>query len=183
MNHREKAFLPLAGKPLLAHVLERLAPQVGEVVINANGDPARFIPFKLPVVADRRSGFLGPLAGIEAAFLSHHADWLLSIPVDTPFFPHDLAAKMCQAVQGEDIPVVAKSGGRLHPVVTLWPRSVLTKLTTALDAKQLRLHDWFKHQEHKQLSFDGKKGERDPFFNINRPEDLCLGNGGEEGGK
>jgi molybdenum cofactor guanylyltransferase len=174
MNNREKAFLPLAGKPMLSHVLTRLTPQVGTVVLNANGDPARFAAFNRPVVADVRPGFLGPLAGIEAAFLSLNVDWLLSVPVDTPFFPKDLAAQMCQMAQGGEVPVVVESAGRLHPVLALWPRGILGDLTKVLDAKQLRLHDWFEHQEHRRLSIPIEEGGEDPFFNINRPDEQVL---------
>jgi molybdenum cofactor guanylyltransferase len=171
MNKQEKSFIPLAEKSLLAHVYERLAPQVGEVVLSANGDHARFAQFNLEVIGDKRDGFFGPLAGIEAAFLAHKADWLLSIPVDTPFFPLDLAKKMCQSTQGRDIPVVAQSFARLHPVITLWPRSVLPRLTQALDSQQLKLHDWFLDQEHIKLDFASEIKGQDPFFNINRPTD------------
>jgi molybdenum cofactor guanylyltransferase len=170
MNRQEKAFLPLAGRPLLAHVLARLSPQVGEVVLNANGDPDRFAAYGKLVVADRYTGFLGPLAGIEGAFHALEADWLLSVPVDTPFFPQDLAEKMCQEAQGGEVPVVAESGGRLHPVVTLWPRTILPELEVALEEKRLKLHDWFEGLEYRRLSFDAIEGGIDPFFNINTPE-------------
>ncbi|MBF0194830.1 MAG: molybdenum cofactor guanylyltransferase [Magnetococcales bacterium] len=171
MNKQEKSFLKLAGKPLIAHVYDKLALQVGEVVISANGDPSRFSSFNSQVIADKRKGSFGPLAGIEAAFLSHKADWLLSVPVDTPFFPQDLAKKMCQSAQGRDVPVVAKSFLRLHPVVALWPRSVLPKLSAALDSQKLKLHDWFLQQEHIKLDFTVETEDQDPFFNINRPSD------------
>ncbi|MBF0446010.1 MAG: molybdenum cofactor guanylyltransferase [Magnetococcales bacterium] len=177
MNKQEKSFLLLAGKSLLAHVYERLAPQVGNTVISANGDPSRFVNFNLEVIVDKRDGFFGPLAGVEAAFLAHKTDWLLSVPVDTPFFPLDLAKKMCLTVQGRDIPVVAQSFGRLHPVITLWPRTVLPKLTAALDSQKLKLHDWFLNQEHIKLDFDSYIEGQDPFFNINRPSDKQTAEG------
>ncbi|MBF0384030.1 MAG: molybdenum cofactor guanylyltransferase [Magnetococcales bacterium] len=176
MNRQEKSFLSLGGNSLLAHVYERLLPQVGKVVLNANGDPARFAHFDLQVIPDKRQGFLGPLAGIEGAFLSLDTDWLLSIPVDTPFFPLDLAKKMSQSTKGREVPVVAKSNSRLHPVVTLWPRAVLPKLSAALDAKQLKLQQWFLQQEHIKLDFACEPDGQDPFFNINRPEDLNRAN-------
>lgn len=171
MQGREKAFIALAGKPLLSHVLQRLLPQVAAVVINANGDPARFVDYGQRVVADKRNGFLGPLAGVEAAFATLESDWLLSIPVDTPFFPADLAIKMSQLASKEGVPVVAESGGRLHPVITLWPRSILPKISAALDNKELKLNDWFANHEHAKLCFASEPGSIDPFFNINRPED------------
>ncbi|MBF0455701.1 MAG: molybdenum cofactor guanylyltransferase [Magnetococcales bacterium] len=171
MENQEKAFLPLLDRPMLAHVLARLTPQVGEAVLNANGDPDRFKAFRCRVVADRRQGFLGPLAGVEAAFLTLACDWLLSVPVDTPFFPENLAEKMCEVAQEEAMPVVAQSLGRLHPVITLWPRSILPQLTHALDTKQLRLHDWLAKYPHKVCFFGENREGEDPFFNINTQAD------------
>ncbi|MBF0448758.1 MAG: molybdenum cofactor guanylyltransferase [Magnetococcales bacterium] len=174
MGATDKAFIELAKRPMLAHVLDRLEPQVAQVVISSNEDPACFSPFQKTVIADGRGGFQGPLAGIEAAFMTLDTDWLLSVPVDTPFFPKDLAGRMCQAAQNESLPVVAESDNRLHPVITLWPRSVLPFLIHSLDTQQLKLHDWFAKQKHHRVVFDRDEQGNDPFFNVNRPEDLAL---------
>ncbi|MEO5349559.1 MAG: molybdenum cofactor guanylyltransferase [Magnetococcus sp. YQC-3] len=170
----EKALLPLAGRPLLRHVLERLSPQVDRLVISANGDPARFLPFALPVVADLRNQWLGPLAGVEAAFARTDAEWLLSVAVDLPFLPTDLAEKMQEPLHtlAEPLPVVAASGGRSHFVVALWPRTALPSLTTALENGQFSLYDWFQRHPHRQVHFAAVGDAPDPFFNINRPADL-----------
>ena len=175
----DKALLPLAGRPLLAHVLERLSSQVGQVVISANGDRDRFAAFGRPVLADLRSGFPGPLAGLEAAFAGTQADWILSVAVDLPFLPANLAEKMREPLQQvcTDEAVVAVSGGRCHYVVALWPRSIAPLLTDALANGRLSLHDWFQSHPHRQAFFAAMGDEPDPFFNINRPTDLQVAEG------
>src|SRR5215212_8394605 len=97
MDGRDKALLPLAGRPLIGHILERLAPQVDRVVINANGNAVRFAAFGLPVVADPRETFEGPLAGILAGMIwagpsAPTARWVATVPADTPFVPRDLVS-------------------------------------------------------------------------------------------
>ncbi|MBF0446650.1 MAG: molybdenum cofactor guanylyltransferase [Magnetococcales bacterium] len=174
MGETDKAFIELDERPMLAHVLDRLEPQVAQVVISSNKDPACFALYQKSVLADGRGGFQGPLAGIEAAFMALDAEWVLSIPVDTPFFPKDLAVRMCQAAQDVPLPVVAESENRLHPVIALWPRSVLPSLIRTLDVQQLKLQDWFAEQKHHRLVFESDEQGNDPFFNINRPEDLAL---------
>ena len=170
----DKALLPLAGRPLLAHVLARLTPQVEQVVISANGDLDRLTAFGVPVFADLQNGYQGPLAGVEAAFVGTNADWILSVAVDLPFLPTDLRVKMQAPLQERhnNETMVALSAGRYHYVVALWPRSALPQLTTALANGQLSLHDWFGRHAHRQILFAPPANGVDPFFNINRPADL-----------
>lgn len=172
-EEKDKAFLLLAGKPLIAHVLQRLQPQLASTpLISANGDPNRFKPFGLSVVPDLRQGFQGPLAGVEAAFSTTKSDWILSVPVDVPFLPNNLVEKMADKAEVFQQPVVAMSGGRLHYVVSLWPRSVFESLVFAIDNKQLSLRGWFEENPHQSVDFFANGWREDPFFNINRPIDL-----------
>jgi molybdopterin-guanine dinucleotide biosynthesis protein A len=104
MGGREKGMLAVAGKPMLAHVIARLAPQVGRIVINANGDPARFAGFRLPVVADVLEGYAGPLAGLHACLAWARAEtpearYVATVPIDTPFLPTDMVARLLAALQ------------------------------------------------------------------------------------
>lgn len=175
----DKAFLSLAGRPLLAHVLARLSPQVGRVVISASGDPKRFAAFGLPVFADLRPGFQGPLAGVEAAFAGTKASWILSVAVDLPFLPKNLVEKMLASL--ENTPdgstpdaVVAMSANRCHYVVSLWPRMAMKKLVPAIENGQLCLRDWFRGYPHQKVIFSPVGDGPDPFFNINRPIDLQI---------
>lgn len=132
MGGADKALLPLNGRSLLAHVLYRLTPQVGAVAISANGNPARFAAFGLPVLPDAQS--LGPLSGVLAGLcwaVGHGADALLTVPVDVPFLPADLAARLAAAAAG-DAPVLAECEGRLHPATALWPVALVAPLAEFL---------------------------------------------------
>jgi len=181
MGGGDKCLQPLGGKPLLAHVVSRLAPQVSCLVINANGDPSRFDGFGLPIVADNVSDFQGPLAGIEAglswvAAQYPDAAWAVTVPGDTPFIPSDLVARLVQAAQGASM-AVAGSGEGVHPVVGLWPLSMAEALRKALAADQRKVSRWVEMQGAAQVLFPPVElGETriDPFFNINRPDDLGV---------
>lgn len=182
----DKAWVTLAGRPLVVWVLERLTPQVGRVILSANGDPGRFASLGLPVLPDRRHTPHGPLAGLESAFLGTDAAWILSVAVDLPFLPHDLVETMrgravCSAPEtvlsahaGACRPVLAMSGKRCHYVVCLWPRSVLTTLGAALDQGRFSLRAWFQRYPHHTATFSVDDQGVDPFFNINRSEDVQM---------
>ncbi|WP_459851114.1 molybdenum cofactor guanylyltransferase MobA [Dongia sp. agr-C8] len=168
----DKCLLPLAGRPLLAHVIARVRPQVSALALNANGDATRFRDFGLDVVADDAADFAGPLAGILAAL-----DWaqrahpaamaVLTVPADTPFLPLDLAARLNAA----GAPAVARSAGRIHPVVGLWPLALRDDLRSALRREGMRkVEDWTRRLDPAIVDFEA--GPIDPFFNINTPEDL-----------
>ena len=123
----DKGLLDLSGKPMLGHVIERLAPQAGRLVINANGDPARFASFNLPVVPDTIEGYAGPLAGILAGLRwsivnAPDATHVVSVSTDAPFLPADLVTKLQQGLANASGSIaLAQSGGELHPVIGLWP--------------------------------------------------------------
>ena len=121
----DKPLLALGGRPLLARVIDRLRPQVRALALNANGDPARFAAFDLPVVPDPVGGFAGPLAGILAGLIwargqADPPEGIVTAAADTPFFPADLAARLTAAA-GEDGLAIARSNGRLHPVFGYFP--------------------------------------------------------------
>ena len=130
----DKTLRVLGGKTILTRVLERLSPQLGEIAISANGDPARFAPFGLPILPDDGpAGQAGPLAGLLAGleWASSHTSSarLLTVAGDTPFLPLDLAVRLTDAVRGNsDTVAVASSDGRIHPVVAAWPLSVVQEL-------------------------------------------------------
>jgi molybdopterin-guanine dinucleotide biosynthesis protein A len=178
MGGGDKCLRPLGGRPILSRVIERARPQVGALVLNANGDPARFTAFGLPVVADGISDFSGPLAGILAGLdwaAAHQSGtpWLLSIATDTPFFPRDLAARLLAAVVAEDAQLAcAASAGQPHPVFGLWPVALRDELRRALIDEGLRKIDaWTARYRLATVEFPATPV--DPFFNANRPEDLA----------
>lgn len=178
----DKPLRPLGGRPMLAHILDRLGPQVGAVAISANGDPARFAGYGLPVLADEGpAGQAGPLAGILSGMTWAKAEGsrkVLTIAGDTPFFPLDLAARLAEAIAGrEDHIAVAASGGRRHPVFALWPVSLEADLRDFL-AKSDNFSVAAFLEQHQTVSVDfpmasAGGGTLDPFFNVNTPEELA----------
>lgn len=178
----EKGLVPLAGRPLLAHAVERVKPQVARLVINTNAQPGLYERFGLPVIADAVAG-QGPLAGLLAAMAWAKANGLereslLSVSSDTPFVPPDLAARLHTAYRdaGELKPVIAQSAGRLHPVIGLWPLSLHASLEAALNAGQRGAERFARTNGAIAVSFAFVTigGESiDPFFNANTPEDLA----------
>jgi molybdenum cofactor guanylyltransferase len=182
MGGREKALLDLAGQPMLAHVLKRFAPQVGPLAINANSDPARFAAFGLPVIADQMPDHPGPLAGILAglrwaAGLSSPMPLVATVSSDAPFIPMDLVARLADAsAEVNGGVVVAHSGGKLHPVVGLWPLGIADDLERALATGERRVHRWVEMQGARVIDFTPLEvgGHTvDPFFNVNTPAELA----------
>jgi molybdopterin-guanine dinucleotide biosynthesis protein A len=177
MGGGDKALARVAGRPILSHVIERLAPQVDALILNANGDAGRFAGFALPVVPDSVAGFPGPLAGVLAALewaLAHHpgARFVVTAAGDTPFVPADLVTRLVTAQGAERAELaVAASGGRTHPVFGLWPLAVATALRQAITGEEIRKVDRFTARYRvATVAFDDASG--DPFFNINAPDDL-----------
>jgi molybdopterin-guanine dinucleotide biosynthesis protein A len=179
MGGGDKALVELAGQPLVAHAIERLAPQVSRIVLNANGDPARLDSFGLPVVPDSVEGFAGPLAGVLAglewaAANAPVCEWVATVAVDAPFFPSDLVARLSVAVANESTDMVcAASNGRSHPVFGLWPVRLAADLRRALVDEDIRKVDaWTARYQVAEVAFPAPVD--DPFLNINRPEDLAA---------
>ncbi len=183
MGGGDKCLRPLAGKPILTHVIDRVRPQVGPLVLNANGDPARFAAFGLPVVADAVGDFAGPLAGVLtglewAAEQAPDCTWLASFATDAPFLPGDLVARLLAAVAAEGVDLAcAASQGRDHPVFGLWPLRLRHELRQAMVAEGIRKVDiWTARFKLASVDFplaQTPAGPRDPFFNANRPEDMA----------
>lgn len=179
----DKGLLDIAGRPMLAHVIERLAPQVGALVLNANGDPGRFASFGLPLVADTVGGQVGPLAGVLAGMrwaVAHAPGTALiaTASTDAPFVPRDLVERLVSARNaaggGERI-ALARSGGHLHPVIGLWPVSLADDLEQALLDGVRKVLAWTDRHGTVGVDFASVTvaGEEvDPFFNANTPEEL-----------
>jgi molybdenum cofactor guanylyltransferase len=183
MGGGDKTLRPLGGRPLLDHVIERMGPQVAALVLNANGDPARFARFALPVVPDSVADFAGPLAGVLAGLdwaAQHRPDcaYVVSAATDAPFLPRDLAARLLagMAAAGAEL-ACAASGGQPHPVIGLWPVRLRAALRHALVEEGVRKVDvWTGRYPFATVDFPlevpGLGPGIDPFFNANRPEDL-----------
>ncbi|MGQ0662531.1 MAG: molybdenum cofactor guanylyltransferase MobA [Pseudomonadota bacterium] len=177
MGGGDKCLRLLGGQPILAHILARVRPQVAALVLNANGEPARFAAFGLPVAADAVEGFAGPLAGVLTGieWASAHAPgcrWLASVAADAPFVPRDLVARLLAAVvdKGADL-ACAASLGQAHPVFGLWRCDLGPALRRALVEEQIRKVDRWT-QRYRLVEVEFAAVPVDPFFNLNRPEDL-----------
>jgi molybdopterin-guanine dinucleotide biosynthesis protein A len=177
MGGGDKALRLLGGKTLLQRVIERLRPQVRHLVINANGDTARFAGYGLAVVPDSIEGFAGPLAGVLAGLdwaAGHAPDcpFAVTAPTDAPFLPTDLVRRLILArtEEGADL-ACAASGGRTHPVVGLWPVCLREDLRRAMVFDTVRKVDAWTGR-HRLAVAEFGSGPIDPFFNANRPEDL-----------
>lgn len=177
---REKSFLLLDGTSLLAHVLQRLAPQCDGVAIASSGDPARFAGFDCPVILDETPQG-GPLSGLVTAL-----DWfagtrptvthVLSAASDTPFLPSDLGARLSAALTAQGFCAIASSGGREHPVSGLWPLAARGALRAALAQERRSFHAALEGRDVARV--DWPVLPRDPFFNINTPDDLAQAGSG-----
>ena len=177
MGGGDKPLRMIAGRTILAYVIERLSPQCESLLINANGDPARFAAYGLPVAADSVPDFAGPLAGILAG-LDWMAEnrpelhWLVSVAADTPFIPRDLVARLHEARERQGVPLAcAASGGWTHPVIGLWPVSLRDHLRLALTVEDERKIDRWTAR-HGCASAQWPVDPVDPFFNANKPDDL-----------
>ncbi len=180
MGGGDKALLQVGGQSLLARVIARLAPQVDEIVLNANGDPARFAEFDLPVVADTVEGFAGPLAGVLAGMrwaAPRGYTHVASAAGDTPFFPEDLVAALVRALETEGQPIAMAAtqdpqrGLTEHPTFGLWPVDLADNLEEALTVGHMRkVIVWTSRHGCARAVFD--EGDRYPFFNVNTPEDI-----------
>jgi len=177
MGGGDKSLRQLGGRPILAHVIERALPQVGALALNANGDPARFRAFGLPVVPDSVEGFAGPLAGVLsgldwAASTRPKATHVASFATDAPFLPRDLVPRLVAGLaNGRFELACAASGGQAHPVFGLWPLAIRAALRRALVEEEIRKVDVFTAR-YKLATVDFPVGEVDPFFNTNSPDDL-----------
>ena len=178
MGGGDKTLRAIAGRPILDHVIERLAPQCALLTLNANGDLARFGAYGLPVIPDDVPDFAGPLAGVLAALdwtaLHHPAiAWVVSVAADCPFLPRDLVARMQaeRALAGAEL-AVAASGDQSHPVIGLWKVSLRDELRYALVVEECRRVDRWTSR-YRRVTTQWPVTPVDPFFNANTPHDVA----------
>jgi molybdenum cofactor guanylyltransferase len=178
MGGGDKPMRAIAGRTILERTIARLGPQCAGLVLNANGDPARFAGFGLPVVADSVAGFPGPLAGILAGLdwaVANRPDagWVLSAAADCPFLPRDLVARLHQARTEQNAPIaVAASGGQSHHVIALWDVALREELRHALTVEGIRkVEGWMARYSIAVATWPVEPF--DPFFNANTTDDLA----------
>lgn len=179
MGGGDKGLLPLGDGTLLDRVIARLAPQVSGLALNANGDPSRFASLGLPVLPDSVAGYPGPLAGVLAGLdwaAGEGAETLVTVAADTPFFPPDLVARLEAEARGMAHPLVLAATpdpdrGRVrHPTFGLWPVALRDDLRDALGDGLRKVVLWTDRHGGREALFDAPG--RDPFFNVNTPDDL-----------
>jgi molybdopterin-guanine dinucleotide biosynthesis protein A len=171
MGGVDKGFVEMAGRPLVGWVLERLAPQVGAIVVNTNQNPARYASLGYPVVADAVGGFAGPLAGLHAALACVTTTWAVTVPCDSPFLPADLVARLAAAIAAADADLaVARTGSQPHPVFALVHRRVLPHLDAFLAGGGRKIDAWYAALATVEVAFDD---EADAFRNINTRDELA----------
>jgi molybdopterin-guanine dinucleotide biosynthesis protein A len=180
MGGGDKGLRPLAGGTLLSSVIDRLGPQTGGLALNANGDPARFAAFGLPVLADAAPDFPGPLAGVLAGLdwaAERGAEAIVTAAADTPFFPVDLVDRLMLAARDEGaalaLAATPDADGRpeRHPTFGLWPVALREDLRAALAGGLRKIVAWTDAHGCATALFDARPF--DPFFNVNTPEDLA----------
>jgi molybdopterin-guanine dinucleotide biosynthesis protein A len=168
----------IAGRTILERVIARLAPQCDGLILNANGNPARFAAFGLPVIPDSVADFPGPLAGILAgldwvAANRPGINWMLSAAADCPFLPRDLVSRLTQAREAQDAELaVAASDGQSHPVIGLWNVGLREKLRHALVVEDIRKIDRWTAR-FRLATVTWPTTPLDPFFNANTVDDIA----------
>lgn len=176
-----KAAITLGGRTMLVRVIERLRPQVGSIALNLNASPGIALPNDPVVIADTIPGLIGPLAGVLAAMrhaakVAREAKHVLTVPIDTPFFPDALAARLQDSLASDDEIAVAWSGGEMHPLFALWPVALADDLDAWIRTDEKRRVRAF-IARHPSVAVDfppiaTTAGSLDPFFNINTPQQL-----------
>jgi molybdenum cofactor guanylyltransferase len=178
MGGGDKPMRQIGGRTILERVIARLTPQCDGLILNANGEPARFAAFGLPVIPDGVADFPGPLAGILAgldwvAANRPAVQWLLSAAADCPFLPRDLVSRLHQAREEQDAELaVAASGGQSHPVIGLWSVALREKLRHALVVEDVRKIDRWTAR-YKLATVTWPTEPLDPFFNANTMDDIA----------
>ena len=169
MDSRDKGLVEFRGKPMVAHVIERLAPQVDGLIMNANRSLDQYGAFGHPVISDEVSGFAGPLAGLHAGLRVCKTPFIVTVPCDSPFLPTDLVARLYEALQ-ENIAelAVAKTGDQAQPVFALYSATLLASLTQFLESGGRKIDAWYSAHRVVELPF----ADESAFANINTSAEL-----------
>ena len=172
MGGIDKGLVELDGRPMVAHVLARLSPQVDAVLINANQNQDRYAAFGYPVVADAVGGFAGPLAGLHAGMAAAATPLVVTVPCDSPFLPTDLVTRLAAARARDNAQLaVARTGDQPHPVFALVRRDVLPHLATFLERGGRKIDAWYATLRIVDVAFDDCEAA---FRNINTADELAA---------
>jgi molybdenum cofactor guanylyltransferase len=171
MGGIDKGLVSLHGKPLVQHVIERVQPQVNELLINANRELSTYQSFGLPIYTDEQADFIGPLAGFYIGLSHAKHPYLLTVPCDAPNLAKDIAISLQQALIEQDADIaVAQSDGHAHPVISMCRISTLPSLITAIHQDVRKVSTWQKSLRYIEVNFDDSC---DSFINLNTLDDIA----------
>jgi len=173
MGHVDKGLQPFRGAPMVMHVIMRLSPQVGAMLINANQNLSPYEGFGLPVWPDQLTGFEGPLAGLQTGLSHCETDYLVTAPCDSPFLPENLVERLAESLLARDAELAVAVTGegesrQAHPVFMLMKSSVLPHLTEYLQGGGRKIDKWYRSLRFVEVHFP----DEDAFRNINTLDDL-----------
>lgn len=173
MGHVDKGLQNFRGAPMVLHVIMRLSPQVGTMIINANQNLSPYESFGLPVWPDQLTGFEGPLAGLQTGLVHCETDFLVTSPCDSPFLPDDLVARLGESLHAQDAEIAVAFTGegetlQRHPVFMLMRTAVLPHLTQYLQEGGRKIEKWYRSLRFVEVHFENE----DAFRNINTVDDL-----------
>jgi molybdopterin-guanine dinucleotide biosynthesis protein A len=170
MGGSDKGLIAFKGQPMVTHVINRLSPQVGEILINANREIERYKSLGFTVITDEISDFAGPLAGLHAGMKAAKTEFLLSVPCDSPLLPDDLCTRLMADLEAQTADIaVAKTGEQHHPVFCLCRTSLAQDLGDYLTAGGRKVDEWQKKHAYVEVCFDDNPSA---FSNVNTPEEL-----------
>ena len=169
LGGQDKGLVIYKGKPLIAHVLERIQPQVEQILISANRNQSKYQKYGYTVINDELSNFQGPLAGFASAMKIAKTDYILTLPCDGPKLPLDLVSRMTQEIKEKSGIAVAHNGERLQPVYAMIPVALLDSLENFLANGHRKVESWYAEQKSHVVDFSEQSNA---FFNINRKQDL-----------
>lgn len=177
MGGVDKGLSLLDGEPLVEHIIRRMAPQVGRLIINANQNHDIYAGFGYPVVGDRIEGHAGPLAGLEAGLAACTTPYLLTVPCDSPLLPADLVSRLAACLTAHKASIaVARTGEQLHPVFSLIRSDELPELQAFINAGGRRMEAWLRRLCWAPCPFDDCP---EAFANINTPDELRAHQAGD----
>jgi len=172
MGGVNKGLLPFQGRPLVVHVIERFAPQVDELLINANSDLETYAAFGYPVISDAITGFAGPLAGLQCGMSAARHPFIATVPCDAPYLPDDLVSRLATVLERDSADLaVARTGNQPHPVFCLCRRTLLPGLTAFLENGGRKFDTWYAALRAEEVAFDDTP---EAFANINTPKELAC---------
>ncbi len=172
-----KTFSIVNKKSILETIIKKLKKNKIEILINANESHVNFNKTKLPIIIDKKKGFLGPLAGIHASIDMcireyPNKEWVFTVPSDTPFLPENILEKFCEKFESNTQILIARSNKKIHPVVSMWNINLLKSIEKELDQNNRKIMTWVEKHNYTFVDFDYEI--LDPFFNINTVNDLII---------